>query len=130
MKNINYRKIICELPLLIIFFTFHLLPFTSHAQKEGCRIVRDDWQQLQIEFTVGNPEVSTTMISGELFNTLNLVGYQQSLADYGAPSLPLFSRLIEVPMEAPTGIVVGNLAYKCYQSSNTYDAGIYNINVY
>ena len=37
---------------------------------------------------------------------------------------------IEVPMEAPTGIVVGNLAYKCYQSSNTYDAGIYNINVY
>lgn len=37
---------------------------------------------------------------------------------------------IEVPMEAPTGIMVGNLAYKCYQSSNTYDAGIYNINVY
>lgn len=37
---------------------------------------------------------------------------------------------IEVPMEAPTGIVVGSLAYKCYQSSNTYDAGIYNINVY
>lgn len=37
---------------------------------------------------------------------------------------------IEMPMEAPTGIVVGTLAYKCYQSSNTYDAGIYNINVY
>ena len=37
---------------------------------------------------------------------------------------------IEMPMEAPTGIVVGTLAYKCYQSSNTYDEGIYNINVY
>lgn len=111
MKNINYRKIICELPLLIIFFTFHLLPFTSHAQKEGCRIVRDDWQQLQIEFTVGNPEVSTTMISGEFFNTLNLVGYQQSLADHGAPSLPLFSRLIEVPMEATFDVKVTDALY-------------------
>ena len=37
---------------------------------------------------------------------------------------------IEVPMEAPTGIEIGNLVYKCYQSSNNYDAGIYNINVY
>jgi hypothetical protein len=37
---------------------------------------------------------------------------------------------IEVPMEAPTGIVVGSLAYKCYQSSNTYDAGTYDIEVY
>lgn len=37
---------------------------------------------------------------------------------------------LEMPMEAATGIMVGSLAYKCYQSSNTYDAGIYNINVY
>lgn len=37
---------------------------------------------------------------------------------------------IEMPMEAATGIVVGSLAYKCYQSSNTYDAGVYNINVF
>ena len=37
---------------------------------------------------------------------------------------------IEMPMEAATGIVVDDLVYKCYQSSNTYDAGVYNINVY
>ena len=37
---------------------------------------------------------------------------------------------LEMPMETATGIVVGSLVYKCYQSSNMYDAGIYNINVY
>lgn len=37
---------------------------------------------------------------------------------------------VEMPMEAPTGIVVGSLVYKCYQSSNTYQAGTYNIIVY
>lgn len=37
---------------------------------------------------------------------------------------------LALPMEAPTGVVVGDLAYKCYQSSNTYDAGTYDIEVY
>ena len=37
---------------------------------------------------------------------------------------------IEVPMEAATGVVVGDVAYKCYVSSNAYDAGDYVINVY
>ena len=37
---------------------------------------------------------------------------------------------IEMPMEAATGIVIGSLSYKCYQSSNKYQAGTYNINVY
>ena len=37
---------------------------------------------------------------------------------------------IEMPMETATGIVVDDLVYKCYQSSNTYEAGVYNINVY
>ena len=37
---------------------------------------------------------------------------------------------IEMPMEEATGIVIGSLSYKCYQSSNKYQAGTYNINVY
>lgn len=37
---------------------------------------------------------------------------------------------IEMPMEDVTGIVVDGLPYKCYKSSNTYDAGVYSINVY
>ena len=37
---------------------------------------------------------------------------------------------VEVPMEAPTYMVIGNIAYKCYQSSNAYIAGSYTINVF
>lgn len=37
---------------------------------------------------------------------------------------------IEMPMEAPTGIFIGSAQYLSYQSSNTYDAGNYVINVY
>lgn len=37
---------------------------------------------------------------------------------------------LEVPMEPATGIVVESKPYKCYQSSNTYDAGSYVINVF
>lgn len=37
---------------------------------------------------------------------------------------------IEMPMEAPTGIFIGAAQYLSYQSSNTYDAGDYVINVY
>lgn len=37
---------------------------------------------------------------------------------------------IEVPMALPTGMFIGSVQYLCYQSSNTYDAGDYVINVY
>ena len=37
---------------------------------------------------------------------------------------------IEVPLEPATGVVVGDKAYLCYQSSNVYDAGTYVIDVY
>ena len=37
---------------------------------------------------------------------------------------------LELPMEAAAGTVIDGVAYKCYQSSNVYDAGTYNINVY
>ena len=37
---------------------------------------------------------------------------------------------IDVPMEAATGILVGEKSYLCYQSSNVYDAGTYVIDVY
>lgn len=37
---------------------------------------------------------------------------------------------IEIPMALPTGMFIGSVQYLCYQSSNTYDAGDYVINVY
>ena len=37
---------------------------------------------------------------------------------------------LELPMDAPTGVVVDGKNYKCYKSANVYQAGIYFINVY
>jgi hypothetical protein len=37
---------------------------------------------------------------------------------------------LELPMDAPTGVVVDGKSYKCYKSANVYQAGAYQINVY
>lgn len=37
---------------------------------------------------------------------------------------------LELPMDAPTGVVVDGKSYKCYKSANVYQAGTYFINVY
>lgn len=37
---------------------------------------------------------------------------------------------LELPMDAPTGVVVDGKSYKCYKSANVYQAGTYTINVY
>lgn len=37
---------------------------------------------------------------------------------------------IDIPLEVPTGVIVGTKQYLCYQSSNQYDAGTYVIEVY
>lgn len=37
---------------------------------------------------------------------------------------------LELPMDAPTGVVVDGKSYKCYKSANVYQAGSYTINVY
>ena len=37
---------------------------------------------------------------------------------------------VEVPLETPTGVLVGEKQYLCYQSSNVYDAGSYVVEVY
>ena len=111
MKNNNYRKSLCELPLLIFIFTFHLLPFTSHAQKEGYRVVADDWQHLTVEFSVDKPMVGESLLCGETFSTLTIDGYEQPVANYGTPALPTFSRMIEVPLGADFKVTVSGAEY-------------------
>ncbi len=102
LSVVNYlRKIIC---VSIIFnFQFSI----SHAQ----RVVADDWQHLQVEFSVGDVRVGETTLCGETFSTLAIEGYQQSLANYGSPSLPTFSRLIEVPLGAEFEVTVTDAVY-------------------
>lgn len=87
---------------IIVAFGFLLLGgVTMHAtaQKEsGIRILSDDYNALRIELTPGTLQEGKTTLGGETFSTLTIEGYQQSLANYGDPALPILSRLIEVPL--------------------------------
>ena len=75
-----------------------LMANMGRAQKEDVRIVRDNWQQLQVVFTPGILTVGEVTLGGETFSTLAIDGYQAPSENYGHPSLPTFSQLIEVPL--------------------------------
>ena len=79
----------------------------SHAQ----RVVTDNWQQLQVEFAPGDLQIGKVSLCGETFSTIAFDGYQPSLDNYGAPALPVFSRLIEVPLDADFEVSVSDAVY-------------------
>ena len=81
------------------------------AQDKSFAVTADDWQHLQVTFTVGDLTIGKTVIDGQTFSTLAIDGYQQPLANYGCPALPTFSRLIEVPMGAEFEVTVSDAQY-------------------
>jgi hypothetical protein len=83
----------------------------SAAQDKVFTINADDWQHLQVTFNVGDLAVGKTVIDGQTFSTLVIDGYQQPLANYGSPSLPTFSRLMEVPVGAEFEVMVSDAEY-------------------
>ena len=62
------------------------------AAQTDCSINKDNWQSLQLTFTVGDVHTA-----GTDWQTLTVDGLIPSMR-VGAPQLPLFSRLIEVPL--------------------------------
>ena len=62
------------------------------AAQTDCTITNDNWQSLQFTITMGDIQTA-----GTDFQTLTIDGLQPS-SRVGAPQLPLFSRLIEVPL--------------------------------
>ena len=81
------------------------------AQDKSFTVNADDWQHLQVTFNVGDLAVGKTVIDGQTFSTLAIDGYQPPLANYGSPSLPTFSRLIEVPVGAEFEVTVSDAEY-------------------
>lgn len=82
----------------IIIVLGMLATMSAYAQDEkSCRIVKDSYDELRIEFAIDKPTVGETSICGEQFSTLTLDGYLPSTLE-GSPNLPIFSRLIEVPL--------------------------------
>ena len=70
-----------------------VMPLSAHAQQ----VTRDTWQSLQVVFNPQDLQYGEITIEGQQFTTVMLDGYMPSAAE-GAPSLPTFSRLIEVPL--------------------------------
>lgn len=100
----GYFKVVC----VSIIFNFHFSIFNSASAQ---RVIADDWQHLAVEFSVEDVRVGKTTLGGETFSTLAIEDYQQSSANYGNPSLPTFSRLIEVPVGAEFDVKVTDAVY-------------------
>jgi len=98
--------------LTVLFsITFCLLAtLTSHAQQ----VLRDNWHSLQVEFDTPNPRFGEITIDGQQFTSIALDGYMPSAA-VGAPSLPTFSHLIEVPLCKGFEVTVTNATYDTIQ---------------
>ena len=99
MKHIFFSVILCLLASV-----------TIHAQQ----VSRDTWQSLQVVFTPQELSFGETSVDGQLFTTLTLDGYMSSAA-VGKPSLPTFSRLIEVPLCKGFEVKVTQAAYDTIQ---------------
>lgn len=89
-----------------------LASVTIHAQQ----VSRDTWQSLQVVFTPQELSFGETSVDGQLFTTLTLDGYMSSAA-VGEPSLPTFSRLIEVPLCTGFEVKVTEAEYDTIQLS-------------
>ena len=73
-------------------------------------VLNDDWQSLQVKFNTPLLQYGETTVDGQPFTTITLDGYIPS-ADVGAPSLPTFSQLIEVPLCKGFEITVSEAMY-------------------
>ena len=61
------------------------------------KVVSDDYNSLQVHFTTGDVHIGQTVLDGETFSTLTIDGHVPSTF-VGSPNLPVYSRLIEVPL--------------------------------
>ena len=84
--------------------------FMSNGQK----ITEDNMQHLQVTFSVPQVEIGKTIINGQEFSQLNVEGMQSS-AQVGAPNLPTWSALIEVPVCSGYDVVVKGVEYDTLQ---------------
>jgi hypothetical protein len=99
MKHIFFFVILCLLASV-----------TIHAQQ----VSHDTWKSLQVVFNPQELNFGETSIDGQQFTTVTLDGYMPSAA-VGAPSLPTFSRLIEVPLCKEYKVVVSDAKYDTIQ---------------
>lgn len=103
MKRIAY--------LLGLFF-FHFSLFTSPLQAQKIEV--DNYEQLRIAFSVDMPTVGEVTLGGQTFTTLSLDGCMPS-EGVGTPALPVWSHLIETPLNSGIDVEVTDAVYDTLQ---------------
>lgn len=100
----------------ILFLAFAMgLTLNASAQNQDCyRIVRDTYEGLSLEFAFDAPVVGEAEVCGQRFSTLTVDGLMPWGKD-GAPALPTFSKLIEVPLCADFVVTVRGLEFDTLQ---------------
>ena len=100
----------------ILFLAFAMgLTLNASAQKAECyRVASDTYEGLGLEFAFEAPVVGETEVCGQRFSTLSVDGLMPWGKD-GAPALPTFSKLIEVPLCADFVVTVRGLEYDTLQ---------------
>ena len=86
------------------------------AQTVNCRIVNDNYHDLQLVLTTGEVQLQKVALDGRTFTALTVDGYMPSAAE-GCPNLPVFSQLIEVPLCEGFEVVVSGALYDTLQVS-------------
>ena len=75
------------------FLLMTLMGFGLYAQT----VSHNDWQSLKVDFTMPELRVDSAVVDGTTYTVLSVDGYYPS-DRVGAPDLPRFSSLIEVPL--------------------------------
>lgn len=94
----------------LLFGLFAWLSLTVAAQQDGYRIASDDYSGMQVEFVTPALQMYQGALCGQSFTFVGMEGYEPS-ARPGAPDLPTFSRLIEVPLCAGFDVKVDGAEY-------------------
>lgn len=87
-----------------------VLALSAVAQKESCSIVADNYSELQLKIAPPAVEMLQASLLGNPFTALRMEGYLPS-SKPGAPELPLFSALIEVPLCVGFDVKVSEARY-------------------
>ena len=107
MKNMTLRRFI--LVVATLFATVAM-----HAQTVNYRIVEDSYGSLQVMLTTDEVAMEKVTLDGQQFTALSAEGLIAPSAE-GCPSLPLFSRLIEVPLCEGYEVTVSDMQYDTLQ---------------
>lgn len=96
--------------LLVTLFLFNL-----SGQQANYQIAKNNFEEVEISFSIPPPLIKEIDFKGETFSTIELDGYIKS-SDVGNPQLPVLGKLIEIPLCDDLTIEITPGAYDIYDA--------------